>query len=237
MQYRLYENEFALPHAKISSAVFRIVEDAVCIAWEHLRVIPRSTFNILTADEDTITEKLREILCDEIFGKWVIDGFSHELFERPTRDAKIPNFDGTKSDLMPDLLIGMVNRPTSVRNSSDGLFIECKPVDDAHPVVVHYCKKGIIRFVIGDYAWAMTSALMIGYVRNGYTISTQLSPALREREEQFHTIQLPSPWLNSQPRHHCETVHVSEHNRTFSYVETGEQAPSITLHHLWLRRD
>jgi len=37
----------------------------------------------------------------------------------------------------------------------------------------HYCDKGIIRFVRGDYAWAMRDALMVGYVTEGYSITTK----------------------------------------------------------------
>jgi len=91
--------------------------------------------------------------------------------------------------------------------------------------------------VRGEYAWAMTSALMIGYVRNGYSISSKLVKALEEREKEVPTIALPCPCQRSKPGNNNEVVHVSQHSRTFNYVETGQQAPAITLRHLWLRRD
>ena len=112
------------------------------------------------------------------------------------------------------------------------LFVECKPVYPDHSAGVHYCTKSIIRFVRGEYAWAMTSALMIGYVRDGYSISPKLIKALEKRKKEVPTIALPYPCQRSKPSNNNEAVHVSQHSRTFSYVETGQQAPAITLRHL-----
>jgi len=78
---------------------------------------------------------------------------------------------------------------------------------------------------------------MIGYVRGGYSITAKLAKALKEREKELHTIALPCPCQRSKPGKSSEVVHVSQHSRTFSYVETGQQAPAITLRHLWLKRD
>ena len=43
--------------------------------------------------------------------------------------------------------------PQRVRPSQYGIFIECKPVDVDHPLVAHYCDKGILRFVRGRLCW------------------------------------------------------------------------------------
>jgi len=227
-----------LPHPPISLPIFLVVEEALCVAWERLRMNSWGGFDLLDADEDMITLKLYQVLCDEIFGKHIVDGFSHELFDKPTRAPKVSNYNGNKPDKMPDLLVGMVGRPSTVKYSSqDWMFIECKPVDVDHSIGVHYCDKGIIRFICGDYAWAMTDALMIGYARSGYTISSKLIKTLKTCKKEFHTIELPSPCPQSKAGKNNEAVHVSQHSRTFNYVETGQHAPAITLRHLWLRRD
>ncbi|MHB9030807.1 MAG: hypothetical protein ACYC9O_18720, partial [Candidatus Latescibacterota bacterium] len=136
----------------------------------------------------------------------------------------------------PDLRISLVDRPNWTRFSQDNLFIECKPVDTKHPVVTHYCDKGIVRFVRGDYAWAMTEALMIGYVRNGYTISSKLEQALKARMNEISTLIFPCPCPKSEPAQNNEVVHISSHSRTFPY-QNGQQAPAITIRHRWLKRD
>ncbi|MFC1962774.1 hypothetical protein ACFLWB_02110 [Chloroflexota bacterium] len=226
-----------LPHPPISLPIFLVVEEALCVAWDYLRTRPRSGFNLLSATEDVITQELHERLLDEIFNEGIVDGFDRQLFTFVMRESKVRNYDGANLDKMPDLIIGLSDRLNVFRRSQDGLFIECKPVDPGHSAGVHYCDKGIIRFVHGEYAWAMTSALMIGYVRNGYNISSKLVKALEEHGREVTTIALPRPCQRSNPGKHNEVVHVSRHSRTFSYIETGQRAPAITIRHLWLRRD
>ena len=68
-----------------------------------------------------------------------------------------------------------------VISTQNGLFVECKPVDAAHPPGGDYCDAGLIRFVNGDYAWAMQESLMVGYVRDGRTIKSHLHPAIATR--------------------------------------------------------
>ncbi len=225
-----------LPHPLISSSIFLVVEEALCVAWDYLRTRPRPGFNLLSAVEDVVTQELYERLYDDVFNKGVVDGFDRQLFPDITREPKVRNYDGSSLDKMPDMLIRLFDRGVFIP-SQDGLFIECKPVDPDHSAGVHYCNKGIIRFVRGEYAWAMTSALMIGYVRDGYSILPKLTKALEDRETEVPTIALPYPCQRSKPGKNNEVVHVSQHSRTFNYVETGQHAPAITLRHLWLRRD
>jgi len=226
-----------LPHPPISLPLFLVVEEALCVAWDYLRTNPKPKFNLLSATEDVVTQELYERLYDEVFNKGVVDGFDRQLFTVVTRESKVRNYDGAKLDKMPDLLIGLSDRLNVFKLSQDWFFIECKPVDLGHSAGVHYCDKGIIRFVRGEYAWAMTSALMVGYVRNGYSISPKLTKALKKREKEVPTFALPYPCQRSKPGKNNEVVHISKHSRTFNYIETGRQAPAITLRHLWLRRD
>ncbi len=228
---------FQLPHPPISLACFLIVESALCTAWLLMREKPRMPFDLDSADEDGVTQELYERLYDEIFGRGVVPGFDSALFASVRRGPKIRNFDGAHPDKMPDLLVEFVDRPSGVMNSQYGLFIECKPIDAQHSLTVHYCMKGILRFVKGDYAWAMTSALMVGYARSGHQLFPELSDALQTR-----SAELP----NSSPARVCarskagvanEIVCITEHARTFNYIETGQAAPLILLRHLCLRRD
>ncbi len=240
MGFEFYEkgvNGAELPHPPISLSIFLVVEEALCVAWDHLRTSPRSGFSLLSATEDIITQELYEELYDKIFNKGIVDGFDRQLFTVVTRESKVRNFDGAKLDKMPDILIGFAGRLNVFRLSQDWLFIECKPVDSSHSAGVHYCDKGIIRFVRGEYAWAMTSALMIGYIRDEYTITPKLADALKKRGKEVPTTALPFSCQRSKPGKNNEVIHITQHSRTFAYVETGRQAPAITLRHLWLRRD
>lgn len=225
-----------LPHPAIPLSVFLVVEEAVRVAWERVRTHASAGFALASATEDVVTHELYEHLYDEVFNQGVVEGFDRQLFTVLTRESKVRNHDHSMLDKMPDLLIGLAGRAGVRRPSQDWLFIECKPVDSDHSVGVHYCDKGVSRFVRGEYAWAMTSALMIGYARAGYAIHPKLTDALTGRPALL-TLGLPCPCRRSKAGQNSETVQVSRHARAFRYEETGQQAPAIALRHLWLRRE
>ena len=239
MALGLYDEPSAvgLPHPEMGLSVFLIVEEAIRVAWALLREKRRAAFDLLTADEDVVTHELYETLWDGVFAQGLVEGFNRELFTTITRESKLRNYDGETLDKMPDLLIGLIGRLNVSLPSQDWLFIECKPVDPSHSLVSHYCKKGIARFVRGEYAWAMTSALMVGYARQGYTISPRLLDALKASSDEIPTLDSLQSCGHSNATSFSDTVHISKHGRMFKYVETGLAAPSIALRHLWLWRN
>jgi hypothetical protein len=225
-----------LPHKPIPLAIHLIVEDALRASWDKLQKNSPAGFVIGTAPEDVVTHELLKILHGEVFDSEEVYGFTRDYFMPPVREAKLENFDGTRRDLMPDLLIGLIGRPKARIPCQDWLFVECKPVDADHAVGAHYCDKGLIRFVRGDYAWAMRSAMMVGYARAGYTILPKLTEALQSRSNKIPTLDQAQPCIHSKTDSVSEAVHVSKHGRTFPYQETKQPAPAITIRHLWLRR-
>jgi hypothetical protein len=226
-----------LPHPEIGLPVLLIVERALCAAWELLRNHPRAGFSLLTADEDAVTLELHEALFDQVFKKGIVDGFDSGLFSTVEREPKVRSYDYRHPDKMPDLLVRLVGRPPGVRNTQDGLFIECKPVDSKHAVFGHYCNRGLIRFVQGEYAWAMPNAMMVGYAKEGYTVSAKLIPALQGWPPGVTDRGVPRPCPHSRRSLIGEVVHLTKHARAFQYPETKQAAPEITIRHLWLRRD
>jgi hypothetical protein len=238
MSYGFYRaDRAAIPHPPIPLAMCLIVEEAMRVAWERLKNRKPPRIDLLSADEDAVTHELYETLFDEVFGKGLVDGFDEERFTVVTREAKVRNFDGTKLDKMPDLLIGVAGRNDVYKRSQDWLFVECKPIDATHTVGVHYGAKGIARFIRGEYAWALPNALMVGYAGAGYSLDSKLSSGLAERSKEFEVIDLPKVCPKSKAVSASAWVHVTQHGRTFSYVETGKEAPSIRLRHLWLQRN
>jgi hypothetical protein len=225
-----------LPHAAIGLPVLLIVEDALRAAWDLLRTDPRPGFNLLTADEDAVTLELHEALFDRVFNKGIVDGFDSGLFSSVEREPKIRSYDYRHPDKMPDLLVRLVGRPPGVRNTQDGLFIECKPVDSKHTVREHYCGKGLARFVRGEYAWAMPNAMMVGYAKEGHTVSTRLAPVLQVWPP-GGPCGVPRACTYSKGSSTSEVVYSTKQGRSFEYLETEQAAPGITIRHLWLRRD
>jgi hypothetical protein len=236
MAVGFYAEKVRLPHPPISLSVFLVIENGIRAAWEMMRNSPRPGFDLMTAVENSVTQELYKRLYDEVFNQNVVEGFDRELLTTVTRDSKIENYDGTNIEKMPDLLFGFADRPNVFRLTQDWLFVECKPVDSVHSAGVHYCGKGIIRFVRGEYAWAMNSALMIGYARTGYTILPKLADALKASSI-VQTLDYPYQCHHSKSNSSSEVVHISRHARTFTYIETKRPAKAITIRHLWLRRD
>ncbi len=226
-----------LPHPEIPLPVLLVVERAICAAWDIVRAHPREGFNLLTAEEDSITLELYEALFDKVFNSGAVEGFDSYLFSTVEREPKARNYNYDHPDKMPDLLVRLVGRHDCVRNSQDGLFIECKPVDRAHSTRGHYRSRGLLRFVVGDYAWAMANAMMVGYTRRGYTVSAKLIPALRDWPDTTSGCMTPIRCPHSKATSTSEAVLLTDHPRTFEYSETEHLAPPIKVRHLWLSRD
>ena len=227
------EPDFELPHPPVSLAVFLVVEEAICAAWEILRRNPPFGFDLVNAVEREINHNLQEVIKDRIWNRDVVQGFDDELIRTITRPA-VRNYNGENIDKQPDIVIELADIPARVRPSQYGIFIECKPVDATHALLRHYCDQGILRFVRGDYAWAMTQAMMIGYVDSDALPAERLAAALRTRT----TVVLPTGQPTTCGRSPAGvSIAITEHRRTFSYVENGQHAPAIILRHLWLRRN
>jgi hypothetical protein len=229
--------EFDLPHPPVPLAILLVVERAICAAWEFVLTHHRPEFDPTTATENEITHELHEAIYDRVFNSGAVDGFNKHVFTTVGRDSKVRSYNFSSLDKMPDLVIQLVNRPSGIMNTQDGIFIECKPVDASHPVPKVYCDKGIMRFVSGEYAWAMTSALMVGYAKKHFTILPLLTEALKTRTTTITTIQFPHLCSSSAPGSRNETVHISVHERPFIYLENEKNAEPITIRHLWLSRD
>jgi hypothetical protein len=119
----------------------------------------------------------------------------------------------------------------------DALFVECKPVDEKHFAGKHYCDDGLIRFVRGDYAWAMQEGMMLAYARDGRTIADHLIPAMDKpnRMTSLATVQLPQACRASGATAdaHAEPVHISKHRRDFPWLHKKGKATDIRIYHLW----
>jgi hypothetical protein len=228
------EAAFPYPHLSVRSQL--VIEAAIHAAWKLTLSSTRFGFNLQTADEDTITEELYSQLFDRLFNKGVVDGFDDEIFASIRREPKITNYNHAHPDKMPDLFVDFIDRPAGVLYSQYGLFIECKPVDRQHPAGSTYCDEGIIRFLQGDYAWAMRNAMMVGYAREGYTLTKFREALTSVRKNSLGSTKIPFACPRSPKSDLAECVVISEHERSFNYVGTNTPAGAISIRHLWLRR-
>ena len=228
---------YHLPHPRLGLPVILVVRRVLLRAFGLLR---EQNFNLAAATEDQVTAALRSTIENNLRQSGEVAGFDKRKFETVIRQGQWANYDGTRLTKTPDLFFKLRDddsEPRPVLSEFDGLFIEAKPVDSTHPACSKYCDDGLIRFVRGDYAWAMQEAMMLAYARDGRTIAEHLIPVMTEstRKRSLGTVQPPKPC----PAHtaaacpQAEAVHASQHRRGFSWLDGKGPASEITVYHLW----
>lgn len=224
---------FELPHPAINPRLILIVHAVVERGLELLRTDPPEGFDLRTANEDVITFQLQWVIENRLRRKNEVSGFNRRSFGRVWREPKVTNFDGKHPDKMPDLVFDLNRDSLPILGTQDGLFVECKPVDDAHAAGEHYCDRGLRRFVNGDYAWTMQEGMMVAYVRDGRSIGKSLLPALHGRRKALKIVADPSPIDGSRASKGAEILYASTHARGFPWPDGRGSACDIRIFHAW----
>lgn len=218
--------EFTLPHPPIPQRTILLLCAVIKKAWQLLEEKPPANFLIHSEDEDTITQVMVEIIENRLRMSGEVDGFDCARFGKVVREPKITNVNKKHPDKMPDIFFDLKREHYSILSEQDGLFVECKPVDSKHPILSYYCNKGLVRFVNGDYAWAMQDAMMVAYV-TGQDSFKKLASVLDSGKT-----------ANLMTHSHSEVadymIYRSSHKREFDWPKNRGQACQISVTHLWL---
>jgi len=224
-----------LPHPQIPLRLILTTHMALSKAFELLRASPPDEFALATAKEDEITRQLHWILENRLLHSKEVHGFDTRRIKNVIRAPEVTNVDGNHPAKRPDLVLFLLKRESlSTLSSHDGIFAECKPVDDDHPVGSYYC-KGLGRFINGDYAWAMQEGMVIAYARGGRTISNSLAPVLASPK---YNTELGSPdppvivsgsWVSW----NTESLTTTVHKRAFSWPLPYGVACDVRIFHSW----
>lgn len=227
---------FRVPHDRIGLRMVTVAHLAISRAFEFIR---HDGFVLSTAGENQITRQLESALENRIRNRGEIEGFDSTCFGPVGRGSEVVNFDGTKISKKPDLLFKLRREHRADWDQTqDALFAECKPVDHKHKLKDHYCAMqkdctGIERFVIGDYAWAMQEALMIGYVRDGFQVTSHLADALANPQAHAGLGQPTAlTCVIQSTSKDCQGLYLTTHQRWFQWPD-GRPATSIDLFHSW----
>jgi hypothetical protein len=218
--------EFELPHPPIQKRMILFICKVIQRARQLLIEEPPVGFQISSAVENEITTELVIILENRLRHKGEIKGFNKKTYGMIHRDTKKVNFDKKHPDKMPDIFIDLQRDEKAIISDQDGLFVECKPVDKKHSISSIYCKDGLIRFVNGDYAWAMQNAMMIGYVKEGFSFADLATVLNTEGSSIYNT------------KHHeknNDSIYQSQHRRDFEWIADLGKASDISVTHLWLQ--
>jgi hypothetical protein len=231
--------DWHLPHPRLGLPIILLIRRVLLRAFELLR---EQEYDLAAATEDEVTAALRSTIENNLRQTGEVKGFNKRTFEFVVRQGQWHNFNGTVVTKTPDLFFKLRDddsRRARVLSEFDGLYIEAKPIDSTHPAGSKYCDDGLIRFVRGDYAWAMQEAMMLAYTREGRTILGHLIPAMErvDRMTSLATIHLPQacqlPAASACPE--AEAVHISHHRRNFQWPNKKGSATDITVYHFWHR--
>lgn len=230
---------YHLPHPRLGLPVILLIRRVLLRAFELLR---EQGFNLAVATQDEVTAALRSTIENRPRQTGEVSGFNKRYFDFVVRQGQWQNFNGTVLTKTPDLFFKLrddENARDRVLSEFDGLFIEAKPMDSTHPAGSKYCDDGLIRFVRGDYAWAMPEAMMLAYTRDDRTILGHLIPAMGEADRMISlaTIHLPQACRVTAASDcpEAEAVHISHHRRNFQWPHGKGSATDITVYHLWHR--
>ncbi len=235
-------SEFDLPHPRIPVQVMLLMHQVLQVAFAELR---RQQGSLAHESEDAVTIPLTRILENDLRHRRqrgrddAIPGFDDTVVESIVHHAGTTNHDGTQLKKEPDILFKL-RAPEGARvlHSDYAIFVECKPVDKKHAVDKRYCDDGLIRFVKGDYAWAMQDALMIGFTRHQRAIATHLVPALEEKNRR-KALGIPTfaqalkKVAGGKTVAGTERLQVSTHQRAFKWQWDKGPACPIRVYHSW----
>lgn len=235
MTIGLMTSGYDQPTAKIAPSLLVIVQNTLSLAWRELIKKNRvDGFCICTSTEDEITERLHLILGEfHAAGDDIVVGLSQ--FETSNREGKFRNYNGKNLDKQPDLSFRPLRGHIPSKNTvPTAIFIECKPIDSSHPVKSTYCRAGLVRFVNGDYSWAVDRAMMVGYVRNNCSLPGGLSTSFSDNSV-VKDLSINGELVELNPTQAGDLVYHSIHERAFKIPDSTASVGCITIHHLWLK--
>ena len=214
-----------LPLAPIADDHLEILAEGLRQAFDDVRVSAPDT--VATGDEPEVTALMQARLN----GMTQEGSLWGQLVLWVGRGTESISFDGSHLEKRPDLSIVL-----SGAERRFPLVAEAKILDAAaSKTVALYCEHGIRRFVEGEYAWGNREAFMIGYVRDGSSITTTLKPflsrAVRLHARRYRVEAPPAPVGSG-----ASDLAYTRHGRAFVY---GSQRPAnspgpISIWHLWL---
>jgi len=218
------------PSPQWTKQQLRSVEDAIKRAWSRLQ----GNGTLKTGSE----EEINNLVCqgiDEVRRNECVIGFTPAVFEAPVRGAKFENYKGEHIEKAPDLTIRRIDiAPGLAYPHFDALFIECKLIASGKTPLL-YIREGILRFVVGDYAWAMSHALMLGYVRDGKGLPDALLQSFRRNCQNEKVKEcLPQGEGCRQESNDLADIYQTIHIRKWRHPEFGPPG-EIEITHLWLR--
>lgn len=223
------------PFPKWHVGLLIAIENAVRAAWEHLKDDAAKAATLTAGRETEITSELVEMLeCIRLAG--TLSPFDELTITKIHSGPEYANYNKAALQKKPDIVIDMINARYGQSDSlHDAYFIECKLLR-SNRSANYYINHGVNKFTIGDYAWAMPNAMMVGYVRNNAELPAYLLNGYARYDSENNTALIDGeiePCPNSQRQYPESPAFISAHERDWVHPEYGAPG-NISLTHLWL---
>ena len=171
-----------LPLDPIMDVHLDVIIETVSRVWR--RLLDEQCPTVTAGNE----AELNALMESRLNNLWDTDPLWSQLVTTVVRGKELLSFDGTHLEKRPDLSIYLTGK-----HPSFPIVIECKIIDhESGKGVDLYCSNGIGRFISGEYAWARSEAILLGYVRDGSSVEDNLSPFLEASARR-----VPDPWQTS----------------------------------------
>lgn len=207
-----------------------VIEDAIRKAYASIEEILGAKHTLNSANEDTITNALQEALIGLRKDGQAIPGFSIATFALPIRGQNIADYSGKIINKQPDLTF----YKALTEDLEDGWFCECKIVDKTHSLS-DYLHKGLLRFVNGNYAYAMPHAQMIAYVRDSKKPADLIDFFQKTPKDSIHNhasmMSLKAKPITSNP-----DLIITSHSRSAYSLPGKNPLGDIEVRQIWLSR-
>ena len=214
-----------LPLPPIAHLHLDVIAETVARVWSQL--LEERNLVVTEGDE----AEINAIIESRLNNLWSIDPLWSQLVSSVARGKESLSFDGTHLEKRPDISVYLTGK-----HPTFPIVVECKIIDrTAGKGIDLYCNTGISRFIVGEYAWASSDAIMIAYIRDSSSVAGHLSPFL-----ELGTRRSPDPWRTEQLPARAvglrSEILSTRHGRSFKYPSAvGSAHPgSIVLWHLWL---
>lgn len=219
------------PYPKYHDGIMVTIEDAIKTAWTTIKF----KGIILSGNEDEITLELQDAL-QNMMDTGGRNGFNRKTFQKIVRGGNFKNYDGKHINKQPDLVFQLIEfRPGLTSSLHDAIFAECKIIGDGKSIV-DYIRKGVRRFVDGEYAWAMPYSMMLAYVRDTSTLPSALESSYKRNKDKSKITKCAPKKNTIECCKLSKTVpktYVTIHSRKWIHPEHGVP-DDIEIRHIWL---
>ena len=230
------EQQVPMPYPRFQDFEVELLEKMIRLIWgEAMASQSLHKVDFQTAKEEEISYALAATFDILLSVHSVKFAPFLSAFHLDAPEPKLQNFDRSSIGKKCDFSFRRAAPQPGTSRLHNAFFVEAKLVTDDNPMS-YYTSTGLKRFLDGDYAWAMSQAMLLGYRR---LTSKELPKSLEDhfnrdsgkRAKEFLLLSGPHMFVLS---HAPDYMYWTQHNRDKLHPESDIPLGEIQVFHLWL---